>query len=273
MAFWSSQTLEAKLAGLVNPPNPTLVDCNAVTLRVGPEIFITPHIDEVYTQTKRQLGTDEPFQIPPEQFAFILTEERVTVPPEAMALISMKATYKMQGLINVSGFHVDPGLDGPLIFAVFNAGPSPVHLQRGLPLFLIWFADLDAPSEKRKSGSAEATIPPKLIAHLTNATDSLFALDKRLKEEVEKRREEDDKLTKLVHDIETSQERIKVTFAIVLTLLASLAVFAFREPLFASAQALVSSRSTIEPVAAPAPVPDPVRELIPAGSRSDPVTN
>jgi hypothetical protein len=98
---------------------------------VGREIFITPHIDEVYTQTKRILDADEPFQIPPEQFAFILTEEKVTVPAEAMAFISMKATYKMQGLINVSGFHVDPGWDGPLIFAVFNAGPSPVHLQRG----------------------------------------------------------------------------------------------------------------------------------------------
>ncbi len=253
MAFWSSQTLETKLNGLVDPANPDLIDCNAVTLRVGPEIFVTPHIDEVYTQTKRQLGTDEPFQIPPEQFAFILTEERVTIPAEAMALISMKATYKMQGLINVSGFHVDPGWDGPLIFAVFNAGPSPVHLQRGLPLFLIWFADLDAPSEKRKSGRAEATIPPKLIAHLTNATDSLFALDKRLKEEVEKRREEDDKLTKLVHDVETSQERIKVTFAIVLTLLAGLAVFAFREALTEAVRPVLPSNSGPPRLSAPPP--------------------
>ena len=34
----------------------------------------------------------------------------------------------------------------PLIFAIFNAGPSPVHLQRGLPLFLIWYAALDHPA-------------------------------------------------------------------------------------------------------------------------------
>src|SRR3954449_3542722 len=129
MAFWSSQTLEGKLGELVDPPRRDLIDCNAITLRVGREIFITPHIDEVYTQTKKILGEGEPFQIPPEQFAFILTEEKVTVPADAMAFISMKATYKMQGLINVSGFHVDPGWDGPLIFAVFNAGPSPVHLQ------------------------------------------------------------------------------------------------------------------------------------------------
>src|SRR5687768_17192742 len=105
MGFWSSQTLEGRLGQLVAPPNPALVDCNAVTLRVGREIVITPHIDEVYTRTKRILSDDGRFQIQPEKFAFILTEEKVTVPPDAMAFISMKATYKMQGLINVSGFH------------------------------------------------------------------------------------------------------------------------------------------------------------------------
>ncbi len=109
MAFWSSQKIEAHLDKIIDPPNREMIDCNSVTLRVGREIFVTPHIDEVYKQTKKILVNDEPFQIPPDQFAFILTEEKVTVPASAMAFISMKATYKMQGLINVSGFHVDPG--------------------------------------------------------------------------------------------------------------------------------------------------------------------
>jgi dCTP deaminase len=47
------------------------------------------------------------------------------------------------GLINVSGFHVDPGFYGKLIYAVYNAGPSEIHLSRGTEMFLIWFADLD----------------------------------------------------------------------------------------------------------------------------------
>lgn len=228
MAFWSSQTLEEKLPKLVSPPDKALIDCNAITLRVGREVFITPHIDEVYTQTKRMLAEDQPFQIPPEQFAFILTEESVHVPTEAMAFISMKATFKMQGLINVSGFHVDPGWNGPLIFAVFNAGPSPVHLQRGLQLFLIWYADLDKPSAKHKKGEADGTIPPKLIGNLSAATDSLYALDKRLKEEAAKRKEEHDKLSNRIHEIARSQEGLKVTLAIALTLLTGLALFAMR---------------------------------------------
>lgn len=231
MAFWSSQTLTRRLPELVEPPNDALVDCNSVTLCVGSEIFVTPHIDDIYKQTKKLLSDKEPFQIPPGQFAFILTAETVNVPKNAMAFISMKATYKMQGLINVSGFHVDPGWIGPLIFAVFNAGPSPVHLERGLPLFLIWYADLDAESEKAKSTIGEKSIPPKLIGNLTSTMDSLYTLNQRLKEEVEKRRTEDDNLLKKMHEVEKSQVTIKITFGVVLGLLAGIFSFMFRDGL------------------------------------------
>ena len=50
-----------------------------------------------------------PFTIPPGQFAFLLTEEVVSVPPDALAFISIRAKTKFRGLVNVSGFHVDPG--------------------------------------------------------------------------------------------------------------------------------------------------------------------
>lgn len=77
-----------------------------------------------------------------------MTEEDVSVPSDAIALISMRAKYKFKGLINVSGFHVDPGWYGKLIFSVYNAGPTEVILERGEPAFLIVYADL----EKASSG-------------------------------------------------------------------------------------------------------------------------
>jgi dCTP deaminase len=252
VAFWSSQTLKGRLSELVDKPDPDAIDCNAITLAVGREIYVTPDLAEAHSRTKQLLEPEESFLVPPGQFAFVMTEESVRVPPAAMAFISMKATFKMKGLVNVSGFHVDPGWEGPLIFAIFNAGPSPVHLQRGLPLFLIWYADLDHPSEKRKTKPGSSTIPPSLINNLTGAIDSLYALDKRVKDEVEKRRKEDQKLSDRVHEVQKSQERIKVTFAVVLTLLASLFVFAFREPLFALLQPSETAVSGEQPVI-PAP--------------------
>jgi dCTP deaminase len=55
----------------------------------------------------------------------------------------MRSRYKFRGLINVSGFSVDPGYSGKLLFSVYNAGPSPVHLTEGERWFTIFFADLD----------------------------------------------------------------------------------------------------------------------------------
>jgi dCTP deaminase len=174
MAFWSSQALEGRLDQLVDSPNKDLVDCNAVTLRVGREIYITPGLEQPApnSHTKQLLDAAAPFAIPPGQFAFLLTEEVVTIPAEAMGFISIKATYKLKGLVNVSGFHVDPGWSGPLIFAVYNAGPAPVHLQRGLPLFLLWIADLDAVSEKRKTTPGPNGIPPAMISNITGCARS-----------------------------------------------------------------------------------------------------
>ena len=162
MAFWSSQTLEARISELTEPPvAKDAVDCNAITLRVGREVYITPELEDAHTRTKQLLRNNQAFLIPPGQFAYLMTEEVVKVPEDTMAFISMKATFKMKGLVNVSGFHADPGWNGPLIFAVFNAGPAPVHLHQGLPLFLIWYADLDLKSLKSKTKLGPTNIPPE----------------------------------------------------------------------------------------------------------------
>lgn len=221
MAFWSSQTLKARLSSLVEGPPGVQVDCNAIELRVGQEIYVTPNIEQANSTTKRRLSNDESFIIPPGQFAFLLTEESVHVPTNAMAFISMKATFKMKGLVNVSGFHVDPGWNGHLIFAVFNAGPSPVHLQRGLPLFLIWYADLDFESQDHKKPSKRTdTIKPELISSLTGV-DSIHEINNRMKAEIKRLEEEDKKLNDRIHDLKLTQTKISVIFGIIV------AVFTF----------------------------------------------
>ncbi|NKE48585.1 hypothetical protein HB662_27705 [Roseomonas frigidaquae] len=186
MAFWSSQKLEAHLARLTDNPDPGMVDCNALTLRVGPEYYVTPGLEHPSprTHTKQPLDIGQGMTIPPGQFAFLLTEEKITIPPEVMGFISVKATYKLKGLVNVSGFHVDPGWSGRLIFTVFNAGPSTIHLERRLPVFLLWIADLDAPSEKRKRAPGHEGIPPAIISTITGVVDSIYALEKRVEKNI-----------------------------------------------------------------------------------------
>ena len=76
--------------------------------------------------------------------------------------------------MNVSGFHVDPGFQGRLTFAVFNAGPVPVHLRQGDDIFLIWFADLTDPVPSPKKGSTQ--IQSQLINGISGELHSLASL-------------------------------------------------------------------------------------------------
>lgn len=143
MAFWSGERLFQELPNLIEPFSADLIDCASYTLRIGREVYISPTEGTADPKTKQILTGGQAFVIPPGQFAFLLTEETISVPDYALAFISMKATIKFRGLVNVSGFHVDPGWRGQLTFAVFNAGPVPVHLQQGENCFLIWYADLE----------------------------------------------------------------------------------------------------------------------------------
>jgi dCTP deaminase len=102
---------------------------------------------------KRTAAPGEHITIPPGQFALLLTEETITVPANAIALISMKARFKLRGLINVSGFHVDPGFKGRLKFAVYNTGGTAIDLKPGQELFLIWYCDLDQTTKALYTGT------------------------------------------------------------------------------------------------------------------------
>ena len=104
------------------------------------------------------------------------------VPPDALAFISIKAKTKWRGLINVSGFHVDPGYEGRLIFAVFNAGPVSVHLRQGQPLNIcIPFASLDRPTKVIRKQPLQEHIPADLITGISGELQSFAGISEKVK--------------------------------------------------------------------------------------------
>jgi dCTP deaminase len=185
MAFWKGETLLARLPSLIGGFDPDQIDCASYTLRLGKEVFVTPDLPNVGGTNEgvtTRLSTAQQIRITPGQFAFLLTRESVEVPTNAIAFISMKTTYKFRGLINVSGFHVDPGWKGHLIFSVYNAGPNAVCLSEGMPLFLIWYADLDGTSEKVKKPGTKivAAISPDLVSNMSGEIFSPILLNRRI---------------------------------------------------------------------------------------------
>ena len=178
MSFWRAETLLEKLPNLIDPFDPKAIDCAAYTLHVGDEVYISPdqEIKNPNRHTKQKLADGECFTIPPGQFAFLVTRECISVPADALAFLSIKARIKFSGLINISGFHVDPGYSGKLLFSVLNAGPKPLHLQQGQDLFLIWYAELDGLTEKKRQIRGFKGIEPEMINRISGEILSLQSL-------------------------------------------------------------------------------------------------
>lgn len=217
--FWSGETLRERLGPLIDPFAPERVDCAAYTLAVGPEVYVSPsdQTADPTTVTVRRLAPGDAFTIPPGQFAFLLTEEIVAVPADALAFISIRAKTKFRGLVNVSGFHVDPGYRGQLTFAVFNAGPVPIHLKRGQPIFLIWYASLDRETVVKKDGAVRMGIDPDLITGVAGELQSFASLATRIKVT-------DKALGDRIHAVEKEQTYYRVIGAVTLALMIALTV-------------------------------------------------
>lgn len=189
MAFWSGEKLAVELPDLIAPYRPNHLDCASYRLSVGEQAFVTSdklssHVPEAELITFLGAPPKNLLRIGPGQFAFLLTDEIVEVPANALALISMRAKYKFKGLINVSGFHVDPGWKGKLLFSVYNAGPASILIEKGEALFLIVYSDLDCTSVKPHlydgHAQGQATIKTDLISGLNSQVFSPQILQQKL---------------------------------------------------------------------------------------------
>lgn len=182
--FWSGETLSIRLSRyrLIEPFDPDRVDCASYRLSIGDEIYVSPseQAEDPNSVTVRKLDEGEAFTIPSGQFAFLITEEVISVPDDAVAFISIRAKTKFCGLVNISGFHIDPGYRGQLTFSVYNAGPVSVHLQRGNEIFLIWYANLDYKTAKKKDGKIHMGLDIGLVTSVSGELHSFDSLSDKI---------------------------------------------------------------------------------------------
>lgn len=183
MAFWSSQRIKREQengANLIQPFNLQHVQQGAYELSLSDEVLTTPSSSARASPIEGNV-----LMIRPGQFGLLYTTERVCVPANVIAFISIKASKKLDGLVNISGFHVDPGYSGRLKFSVYNAGNETIPLQFGQPAFLIWFSDLDQATEDPYGPSHQHAnqrgITPQDRVRMNKPVPSPTALDERLR--------------------------------------------------------------------------------------------
>lgn len=144
--------------------------------------------DEVYISGQdypKHLSVEDPYvSLPRGQFALLMTKEYITMPKDILGLISIRLGKKEQGLINISGFHVDPDFQGKLMFSVFNAGPLDVVLKYDDDMFVIFFFrlehDVDITDEPEHKHAKQEHLPINTVTSLKGSSASLADVDRRV---------------------------------------------------------------------------------------------
>jgi dCTP deaminase len=148
MAFWSDRDFIENIK-IILPPEENDIDYDwiinqdsqriqgsSLELALGNEVFISSK------KNLQQLDSKERYiKIAPGDFALLITHEYIKILPSCMGFISIKFDFKHSGLVNISGFHVDPGFEGRLKFSVYNAGTQDVILKYGDPTFIVFITD------------------------------------------------------------------------------------------------------------------------------------
>jgi len=234
MAFLSTVDLKNLLStgNCIIPYDPNRIDNVAYELALGDEVYLSDSksgIKEILDTKTSQI------QINPGQLALLLTKEIVNIPSDKLAFISIKASQKLKGLVNVSGFHVDPGFSGQLVFSVYNASPAAIMLERNEPYFLIWFTELssnldkeDAYNSKTNNHQNQSGIPVKYIEALKRGEiTSPSALLNKIKEQgdtlKEKIKEVETTLGNQLKDVE--RKKLRNEWLLTLAIGASITLF------------------------------------------------
>lgn len=189
MSFWSTQEIIRRNQKLsqIDSTKPLVSDFKedkakeaSYTLTVGSEAFITSSPQTKLDEVKKLDISDGFCYIPPGQFAYLITDEEVNIPIDCLAFISMKFRTKASGLVNVSGFHVDLGYSGKLIFAVYNAGVKRIPIRTGMGIFSIWFSSLEAEDDKPKTGEKGFDKIPSTILENSQDAETLQNLSEKV---------------------------------------------------------------------------------------------
>jgi dCTP deaminase len=167
---WSAETRQRGEA------SEHLVNSWFCDLRLGPEAYIS---------SKKALTTlawKEPITIQSGEFGLLVTEEVISIHKDIVGFISLRFTQAVKGLVNISGRHVDPGYTGRLAFSVYNAGPRPIVIRRGEPVFMLTFATLDAAVGERTDSHVSSLegIKSDWMAAVMGPPVSLPRLDRRI---------------------------------------------------------------------------------------------
>jgi len=152
-------------------------------LTVGDEYYIGQSEDVLSLETQ-PLKKDQTFTIPPHAVCFILTAEKINLPQDITAKVSLRMTHIYDGMVLTSQPPFDPGYSGKVIVMLHNLSSTPVHLKSGERVATIEFSKLlNAPLQlktHRSVNSLSEQLKKPLVSSLSDIAKSSKAAQEKV---------------------------------------------------------------------------------------------
>lgn len=134
---------------LVSPFEPSNLRRSSYDLSVGSQYYICDHENIKSSVIKaEELEPNQSMEIPPNAVCYILSKEKIILPDNITARISLRMTCIYNGLMLAVQPPFDPGYDGYVVAMLYNLSNSPVSLKEGDRVLTIEFSELDHPVSK-----------------------------------------------------------------------------------------------------------------------------
>ncbi|ASI99809.1 dCTP deaminase [Thermococcus celer] len=133
---------------LIEPFNEESLQPAGYDLRVGREAYINGELIDVETAGG--------ISLPPKTYALVLTLERVKLPVDVMGDMKLRSSLAREGLIGSFAW-VDPGWDGNLTLAIYNASDKPIELAYRERFVQMAFVRLEGPPRNPYQGTYQGS--------------------------------------------------------------------------------------------------------------------
>lgn len=161
---------------VIEPYEPSHVQCSSLDLRLGEEIAVYKEGDCIDVKEKisgiEVIKIKDFFEIKPKEFLLATTLEYIKLPNYITAFVEGRSSLGRLGLFIENAGWVDAGFEGQITLELFNANKRPIRLYKGMRICQLVFAKLDREPEKVYSGKYKGQ---------KGVTPSKIFMDKELK--------------------------------------------------------------------------------------------
>lgn len=147
--------------GLIHPFNDANLRASSYDLTVGDEYYLGKEGASSTLSTLR-LRQGQSFTIPPHAVCFILAAEKIQLPDDVTARVSLRMTHIYAGMILTSQPPFDPRYRGRVVVMLHNLSSADFHLKCGERVATIEFMRVEEKPQKSNAHRSVTTLEEQL---------------------------------------------------------------------------------------------------------------